>query len=472
MSKSLKIILVILGAISFLVIFAIIFAYQLGRKSEILSDENVNSVAIVYDCYRDIDRYTNNKTINGNSYKYHHFYKYKFNNKVYLSEVLDDKKFASQKNNKFLVVISKQNPGVHCVIFTKKLDLYLNLGDTISTSVETDELQENLERQDVTFSEASVYDRDDLVIKMSIFLGIGALIILIGWLLYGIDLKKGNIHIVSHPPKDLSPALLNSIADSTYNQAKIFTYALLSLGEKGFLKIDLDSKEIKLLKPFPEIDSLETSGANSEYNYSILSAEEITLLNFLYTQHDSNIVRIPKKYAEKWSNCISQIKKDFSSSNYKKYFLENTKFLFLGGVFHVISIYYCYQAFFFNYRSFLFIIGLFIFYAIMSKLLKKYTSLGRETMDNIEGYIAYLKQEDKLFLSTQEGKDHTRNFITAHAINEGERWFLKIKDDGFLSNEITNWFHTQHIIDAQFVSDTIKNLGEMLGPIMKKPNED
>jgi hypothetical protein len=93
-------------------------------------------------------------------------------------------------------------------------------------------------------------------------------------------------------------------------------------------------------------------------------------------------------------------------------------------------------------------------------------------MDNIEGYIAYLKQEDKLFLSTQEGKDHTRNFITAHAINEGERWFLKIKDDGFLSNEITNWFHTQHIIDSQFVSDTIKNLGEMLGPIMKKPNED
>ena len=152
MNKYLKLFLGILGAIIIFVCFAVLFFYQINKKFNILSKDNIVSVAVVYNCK--IDR----SYENGNYYLIE--YKYKFDNKYFKSNIVFNNLDPTEKlyiiksiqKNKFLVVISKKNPETHCVIFNKKIDKQFKLGDTLPITIDQDVLQENLSNQSLFFS--------------------------------------------------------------------------------------------------------------------------------------------------------------------------------------------------------------------------------------------------------------------------------------------------------------------------------
>ena len=482
MSKALKIFLGLLFALLFFVIVGIISFFQTGKKFSVLSKDNVVSVAVIYDCYKHRNRYTT-------SDKYHHLYMYKYQDRYFKNDVLFKEKQITDtdKKNKFLVIISKKNPKTHCVIFTQKIDKQIKFGDTLSITVDQDVLKENISKQDLFFSESTEFydfdskqkniqpiDRDGLIFKIILFLIIGVVIILFGWLIYGIDLKKGNIVISNNPPKDLSPALLNSIVNSEFVKKNIFCFSLFSLGEKGYISIDMDKNILTINEDISEsknnITSSEENNTPEVESINNLPTEEKILLEFLYKLENSTI-QIPKKYNEIWKNLFVQLENScFLENKNKKYFVTNVGFMITGSVFLLISIFYFYTLYFLSFKLVLFVVGLLIFYGIMQNLLKKHSSLGRAILDKIEGYNSYLKLENKLFMQTKEGKQHKENFVYAMAINQSENWFNKIKETDYVSTKNMQWLVTKNTIDPEFITNYITNIGTTIEAIMKKPN--
>ncbi len=222
----------------------------------------------------------------------------------------------------------------------------------------------------------------------------GLLIYLFGWLFYGIDPKKGKIEISSLPPTDISPVTLNAIINQEFNAINIFKLSLLSLAAKKIIQIkynQLEQNEFLLAISFEELEKLVASESNESSGSSeVLSNEEKTVLKTLFSENNSSY-RLPNEPNEKFGLFVNQLKAEFETEHKNKFFRDNIAFWTIGLITHLLSVVFFFIQFSIG-LSIVYLIAVFILFAIMAKLIHKYTLLGRQYMDKIEGFKLFLNQ--------------------------------------------------------------------------------
>ena len=222
----------------------------------------------------------------------------------------------------------------------------------------------------------------------------GLLIYLFGWIFYGIDPKKGKIEISSLPPTDISPVTLNAIINQEFNAINIFKLSLLSLAAKKIIQIkynQLEQNEFLLAISFEELEKLVASESNESSGSSeVLSNEEKTVLKTLFSENNSSY-RLPNEPNEKFGLFVNQLKAEFETEHKNKFFRDNIAFWTIGLITHLLSVVFFFIQFSIG-LSIVYLIAVFILFAIMAKLIHKYTLLGRQYMDKIEGFKLFLNQ--------------------------------------------------------------------------------
>ena len=311
----------------------------------------------------------------------------------------------------------------------------------------------------------------------------GLVIYIIGWLFYGIDPKKGKIEMQQDPPSDLSPALVNSVINQEYKGIDIFKNVLISLAAKGFIRIKYNkstNNELELLREKEEVEKLIKN--HEEAN---ISKEEIIILNSLFIErnnsndlpnshklhstftkiNNTNCYTLPNTYNFKFSAFIEELGKDVETKNKNLFFKQNIGFWAIGMLTHLISVFFFFNAYNIGWAV-LYIIALLILFGIMVKLIHKYTKLGREKMDKIDGFISFIKSTDYESIYNSKTLDNisiNQYFSYAYSVNQIENW----KNHFRYLNQLDNLkFNLSCIItDEEEITD--ENLTTILNSINK-----
>jgi uncharacterized protein len=270
----------------------------------------------------------------------------------------------------------------------------------------------------------------------------GLVIYIIGWLFYGIDPKKGKIEIQQDPPSDLSPALVCALVNQEYKGKEIFKNALFSLASKELIRIKynkLTNNEVELLREKEEIEKLIEN-----HEAANISKEEIIILNSLFIersnsndlpnshklhstfakQNNTNCYALPNTYNWKFSAFIEELGKDVETKNKNLFFKQNIGFWAIGMLTHLISVYFFFDTYNLGWTV-LYIIALIILFVIMVKLIHKYTKLGREKMDKIDGFIRFIKSTDYESIYNSKTLDNisiNQYFSYAYSVNQIGNW--------------------------------------------------
>ena len=323
----------------------------------------------------------------------------------------------------------------------------------------------NYENQvtDLSKSEKDIYDTSEFQILLITFI-LGILIYLFGWLFFGIDAKLGKIVASESPPFDITPAQVSAINSMSYNSKDIFINTILSLAEKGYIKI----------RSHTSIVIIENNHEFSQINKPELIEEE----NFLYgyfqenrNKYDSKgFYDFPSKFNDEFQKLCNDLLTIFKKNNLNKYFRQNHSMLISGAVFHFISFIF----FLMNYGNgwsflyFIFLIGILI---LMRKLLLKLTKLGSQKKNQIEGFKLYLNT-NKILSNVRDGENNlnlTKSFIYACAIQQDKNWFKNYKD--IKQDELKLFYNVNNTISLKSVKKIITAMENNISRVITKPSE-
>lgn len=232
-----------------------------------------------------------------------------------------------------------------------------------------------------------------------IFGGLGSLLLLgyylASWNAVGRDPKRGIIIPLFHPPKDISPALANYIANWGLDRAKwrAFTAAALSLAVQGLLRFD-DSDGVLTLK------TTDKASANA---IELPPGENAIL--YLLKQEGGTLV-IDKKHGTTVAAIGSKFSSEVVVANRNRFFRLNLGYV-LGGLSLTIATLVMVGRFggvLGEYIWVFFMAGLVVLNGIFVFLMRAPTVLGRPVMDQLEGFKLYLKtaESDSLNLQAPE----------------------------------------------------------------------
>ena len=150
-------------------------------------------------------------------------------------------------------------------------------------------------------------------------IGIVALIFyyLIIWLRVGKDPAKGLIIPLYEPPDNMSPASVRFVSEMGYDN-KIFTSTIVSLAVKGYLKIEEEGSEYRLIKVIGSKKSL--------------SNDEQAVFNKLGFKNDGGrqVLELEQKNHSILRGAIKALKSSLKNSYESNYFLTNKKYFFIG----------------------------------------------------------------------------------------------------------------------------------------------
>jgi len=150
-------------------------------------------------------------------------------------------------------------------------------------------------------------------------IGILALIFyyLIIWWRVGKDPARGLIIPLYEPPHHLSAAAIRFISRMGYDN-KIFTTAIVSLAVKGYLRIEEDGKDYRLVK---------VNGSQKP----LLNDEQAVLDKLGFSQKgNKQILKLEQKNHSILQGAIKALKNSLKNSYEKNYFITNKKFFFIG----------------------------------------------------------------------------------------------------------------------------------------------
>ena len=169
--------------------------------------------------------------------------------------------------------------------------------------------------------------QDNLQIVIGL-VGIAALIFyyLTIWWRVGKDPDKGLIIPLYEPPANISPAAVRFLSEMGYD-SKIFTSTIVSLAVKGYLKIEEDDSDYRLIK---------TSDSKK-----LLSADEQTVYDKLGFKKAGGreILELKQKNHSILQDAIKALKNSLKNGYEKNYFLTNRKFFFIGIVISVLILF-------------------------------------------------------------------------------------------------------------------------------------
>ena len=160
--------------------------------------------------------------------------------------------------------------------------------------------------------------QDNLQIVFSL-IGIVALIFyyLIIWWRVGKDPARGLIIPLYEPPHHLSAAAVRFISQMGYDN-KIFTASIVSLAVKGYLRIQEDGKDYRLVK---------VKGSQKP----LLNDEQAVLdkLGFSGKGND-HVLKLEQKNHSILQGAIKALKNSLKNSYERNYFITNKRFFFIG----------------------------------------------------------------------------------------------------------------------------------------------
>jgi hypothetical protein len=169
--------------------------------------------------------------------------------------------------------------------------------------------------------------QDNLQTVIGLF-GIAALIFyyLTIWSRVGKDPDKGLIIPLYEPPANMSAAAVRFVSEMGYD-SKIFTSTIVSLAVKGYLKIEEDDSDYRLIK---------TSDSKK-----LLSADEQAVYDKLGFKKDGGreILELKQKNHSILQGAIKALKNSLKNGFEKNYFLTNRKFFFIGIVISVLILF-------------------------------------------------------------------------------------------------------------------------------------
>jgi len=191
----------------------------------------------------------------------------------------------------------------------------LNPKEGLTTSVQW---PKGLVYEPTQMDRAKYFVQDNLQIVFALF-GIVGLIFyyLVIWRRVGKDPAKGLIIPLYEPPDNMSPASVRFVSEMGYD-SKIFTSAIVSLAVKGYLKIEEDGKEYRLVK---------NNGSRK-----LLSNDEQAVFNKLGFKNDGGrqVLELEQKNHSILQGAIKALKNSLKNSYEKNYFLTNRKYFFVG----------------------------------------------------------------------------------------------------------------------------------------------
>ncbi len=159
---------------------------------------------------------------------------------------------------------------------------------------------------------------DNIQVVISL-IGMIALIIyyLFVWWRVGKDPVSGLIIPLYEAPANLSPASVRFISEMGYDD-KIFTSTIVSLAVKGYIKIEEEGKDYKLVK---------TDGSNK-----LLSPDEQTVFDKLGFKKAGGrqVLELEQKNHSVLRSAIKSLKNSLKNSYERNYFLTNRKYFFIG----------------------------------------------------------------------------------------------------------------------------------------------
>jgi uncharacterized membrane protein len=137
------------------------------------------------------------------------------------------------------------------------------------------------------------------------------------WWRVGKDPAKGLIIPLYEPPSDLSPGAVRFISEMGYDD-KVFTSTIVSLAVKGYLKIEEDEDDFRLVK---------NSGSKK-----LLSADEQAVLDKLGFRESggSQVLELKQKNHSILQKAIKTLKNSLKNRFEANYFLTNRKYFFIG----------------------------------------------------------------------------------------------------------------------------------------------
>ena len=160
--------------------------------------------------------------------------------------------------------------------------------------------------------------QDNIQIVFSL-IGIVGLIFyyLIIWLRVGKDPAKGLIIPLYEPPNNMSPASVRFVSEMGYD-SKIFTSTIVSLAVKGYLKIEEEESDYRLIKVIGSKKSL--------------SNDEQAVFYKLGFKNDGGrqVLELEQKNHSILQGAIKALKSSLKNSYESNYFLTNKKYFFIG----------------------------------------------------------------------------------------------------------------------------------------------
>jgi uncharacterized membrane protein YgcG len=314
---------------------------------------------------------------------------------IQAKEIVDNQIIPSLKTNDFFSGIDKGLSSIMALLKGGNNSPEPSVGNASSNYSSTENSNNPEIDYDLSNEGKPNSTESNLYIYLFVFsFSAGLLIYLFGWLFYGIDPKKGKIEISSLPPTDISPVTLNAIINQEFNATNIFKLSLLSLAAKKIIQIkynQLEQNEFLLAISFEELEKLVASESNENSSSSeVLSNEEKTVLKTLFSENNSSY-SLPTEPNEKFRLFVNQLKSEFETEHKNKFFRDNIAFWTIGLITHLLSVVFFFIQFSIG-LSIVYLIAVFILFAIMAKLIHKYTLLGRKYMDKIDGFKLFMNQ--------------------------------------------------------------------------------
>jgi uncharacterized membrane protein len=162
------------------------------------------------------------------------------------------------------------------------------------------------------------FTQDNLQIIVGL-IGIIVLIFyyLIIWWRVGKDPARGLIIPLYEPPANMSPASVRFVSEMGYDN-KIFTCAIVSLAVKGYLKIEEDGSEYRLIK--------------SNGSKKLMSNDEQAVFDKLGFKNnaDRQVLELEQKNHSILQGAIKALKSSLKNTYERNYFLTNRKHFFIG----------------------------------------------------------------------------------------------------------------------------------------------
>jgi uncharacterized membrane protein YgcG len=218
------------------------------------------------------------------------------------------------------------------------------------------------------------------------------------WKNYGRDPAPGVVFTRYEPPVGFSPASLRYIENMMY-QDESMTAAIISLGTKGYLRIDVDDDEHTLVRTDP--------GENPK----ALATGESELCDALFYESDS--ITLVDENHERIAHARDAHERSLKFDYHKRYFVTNGALnlpAFIVAVVSAVVALLVGPSFFV-----LLTIGLmFITFVVFAVIMKRPTAAGRKLLDEVEGFREYLEIAEKDEMNLRNPPEKTPALFEAY----------------------------------------------------------